>query len=107
MAAWMCCGHDIVELCRRAGCSLPARCFFCGSPMATVTLEPHPEDELAFELAELWSGIIRAQHGDPEAHAPSFDQYGRPDVDAWRAVARRVLERHVPVNHIFPCAPNR
>jgi hypothetical protein len=93
MDKWICCGHDIAELCNRAGCSLPARCFFCGSPMSTITLEPQPEDAVAFELAELWSGVIRKEHGDPESHAPSFDQYGRPDVVAWRAVARRVFEK--------------
>lgn len=89
---WICCGHDIVELCKRAGCSLPERCFFCGSVMYKVDLVPQPEDEVSFELAELWSGKIREYHGDPESHAPSFDQYGRTDIEAWRAVGRRVLQ---------------
>jgi len=89
---WMCCGHDIVELCRRAGCPLPERCFFCGRTMDMIVLETQPEDEVSFELAELWCGIIRECHGDPEAHAPSFDLYGRPDIEAWRAVGRRVLQ---------------
>jgi len=89
---WMCCGHDIADLCSRAGCSLPERCFFCGLPRHTVTLLSQPEDPLAFELGELWCGKIREFHGDPESHASSLDEYGRPDVEAWRAVARRVLE---------------
>jgi hypothetical protein len=93
MDTWICCGHDIIELCSRAGCQLPALCFFCGEPRKTVTLSPRPEDWLAFELAELWSGMIRAFHGDPESHAPSLDQYGRTDVEAWRAVARRAIGR--------------
>ena len=92
MEKWICCGHDIIELCSRAGCQLPALCFFCGEPRKTVTLSPLPEDWLAFELAELWSGKIREFHGDPETHVPSLDQYGRTDVEAWRAVARRVLD---------------
>ena len=92
MEKWICCGHDIIELCSRAGCQLPALCFFCGEPRKTVTLSPLPEDWLAFELAELWSGKIRELHGDPESHAPSLDQYGRKDVEAWRAVARRVFD---------------
>ena len=92
MEKWICCGHDIIALCSRAGCQLPSLCFFCGEPRKTVTLSPQPEDWLAFELAELWSGRIRAFHGDPEAHVPSLDQYGRSDVEAWRAVARRVFD---------------
>ena len=32
MLKWICCGHDIRELCERAGTSLPAKCFFCGEP---------------------------------------------------------------------------
>jgi hypothetical protein len=56
-----------------------------------VTLSPQPEDWLAFELAELWSEKIRECHGDPESHVPSLDQYGRTDVEAWRAVALRVF----------------
>ena len=91
MDKWICCGHDIVELCSRAGCQLPALCFFCGEPRKTVTLSPQPEDWLAFELAELWSGKIREFHGDPETHVPSLDEYGRTDVEAWRAVARRAI----------------
>lgn len=90
---WICCGYDIVELCRRAGCSLPERCFFCGNAMTRVDLVPQPEDEVAFELAELWCGKIREYYGDPESHAPSFDQYGRTDIEAWRAVGRWVLGR--------------
>ena len=92
MERWICCGHDINELCRRAGCALPALCFFCGEPRKMVSLSSQPEDWLAFELAELWSGKIREWHGDPESHAPSLDQYGRLDVEAWRAVARRVFD---------------
>ena len=91
MEKWIYCGHDITELCNRAGCPLPGRCFFCGEYRKTVTLSPQPEDWLAFELAELWSGKIRECHGDPESHAPSLDQYGRMDVEAWRAVALRVF----------------
>ena len=92
MEKWICCGHDIIELCNRAGCKAPDRCFFCGEFRKSVVLSPQPEDGLAFELAELWAGKIREHHGDPECHAPSFDAYGRPDVEAWRAVARRVLK---------------
>jgi hypothetical protein len=69
------------------------RCFFCGKPKESVTTYPQPEDWLAFELAELWSEKILEWHGDPESHAPSFDQYGSPDVEAWRAVARQAIVR--------------
>jgi hypothetical protein len=93
MERWICCGHDIMELCRKAGCTFPTVCFFCGEPRKTVTLSPQPEDWLAFELAELWSGKIREFHGDPETHVPSLDEYGRTDVEAWRAVARRAIGR--------------
>ena len=99
MEKWICCGHDIIELCNRAGCTVPARCFFCGELRKTVTLSPQPEDWLAHDLAELWSGKIREFHGDPESHFPSLDQYGSTDVEAWRAVARRVL------NLIFLSSP--
>lgn len=91
MEKWICCDHDIIELSNRAGCTVPARCFFCGEPRKTVTLSPQPEDWLAHDLAELWSDKIREFNGDPEAHFPSLDQYGRTDVEAWRVVARRVL----------------
>lgn len=92
MEKWICCGHDIIALCDQAGCKPPERCFFCGEPRKAVTMSPQPEDWLAFELAELWSGKIREYHGDPESHFPSLDQYGRMDVEAWRAVARRVFD---------------
>jgi hypothetical protein len=89
---WICCGHDIRALCEKAGTSPPAKCFFCGKPRKNVVVSPQPEDSLAFELAEIWCGKIREYHGDPEAHFPSLDQYGRVDVEAWRAVARHVLK---------------
>jgi hypothetical protein len=80
---WICCGHDIEALCEIAGSVPPKKCFFCGRPRNDVKLS----------LAEIWCGRIREYHGDPETHFPSFDQYGRTDIEAWRAVARRVLER--------------
>ena len=93
MEKWTCCGIEIVKLCRRAGCRLPENCFFCGKARKIEPADIRPEDPLAFELAEIWCEKIRVWHGDPESHAPSFDQYGRADIKAWRAVARRVLER--------------
>jgi hypothetical protein len=102
MEKWICCGYDIIELCNRAGGTVPARCFFCGEPRKTVTLSPQPEDWLAIELAELWTGKIREFHGDPKAHFPSFDQCGRPDVEAWRKVARQVLELIYPISRTRP-----
>jgi hypothetical protein len=102
MEKWICCGHDIIELCNRAGGTVPARCFFCGEIRKTAILAPQPEDWLAHDLAELWSGKIREFHGDPEAHFPSLDQYGRTDVEAWRAVARRVFDLILPSSHDKP-----
>jgi hypothetical protein len=90
---WICCGHDIEALCAIAGTVPPGKCFFCGLPREDVNLSPRPEDTLAFELAEIWCRKIREYHGDSETHAPSFDQYGRSDTEAWRAVARHVLKR--------------
>jgi len=87
---WLCCGTDIEDLAKKAGCTVPERCFFCGLSRPLVTTTPQPEDDLAFELAELWCAEIRKYHGDPDVHVPSFDQYGRVDVEAWRAVARHV-----------------
>jgi hypothetical protein len=49
-----------------------------------------PEDALALELANLWSEKIREYHGDPVVHGQTFDEYGRADIEAWRAVARHV-----------------
>ena len=92
MEKWLCCGHDIIKLCDRAGCKPPERCFFCGELRTSAVSPREPEDWLAFELAELWVGKIREYHGDPEFHSPSFDQYGRMDAEAWRAVARRVFD---------------
>jgi hypothetical protein len=59
MEKWICCGYDIIGLCIKAGCKPPEQCFFCGVPRKSTVLSPHPEDELAFELAELWVGKIR------------------------------------------------
>ena len=75
MEKWICCGTDIIGLCDRAGCKPPERCFFCGEPRKTVALSPQPEDQLAFELAELWTGKIREFHGDPETHFSAFDRW--------------------------------
>ena len=102
MEKWICCGIDIIGLCNRAGSVVPDRCFFCGNPRTTVTVPHCPEDRLAFELAEIWTGKIREFHGDPEAHAPSLDRYGRMDVEAWRAVARRVLDLILSSYHDKP-----
>ena len=96
MEKWICCGHDIEALCEKTGALLPPKCFFCGKVRGTTVLEPQPEDDLAFELAEIWCAKIREFHGDPDAHVPSLDQYGRTDVEAWRAVARKVLEKWQP-----------
>ena len=105
--AWTCCGHDLRELCTRAGTPLPARCFFCGKPRPNLITTPQPEDALAFELAEIWCAKIREHHGDPETHVSSFDQYGRADVEAWRAVAKRALENSITtqIDHLLQMDP--
>ena len=102
MEKWLCCGHDIIKLCDRAGCKPPERCFFCGELRTSAVSPREPEDWLAFELAELWAGKIREYHGDPESHFPSFDQYGRTDAEAWRAVARRVFDLMGPLPETVP-----
>lgn len=100
---WMCCGHDIADLCNRAGCSLPERCFFCGLPRRTVTLLQQPEDALAFELAELWCGKIRESPGRPYSSSDETWASGSPYMEAWRTVARRVLElRKANSSLLFP-----
>jgi hypothetical protein len=77
MEKWHCCGHDIIRLCERAGCKLPERCFFCGQFRETMGSPRKPEDWLAFDLEECWGVKIRELQGD---------------MEAWRAVARRVFD---------------
>jgi hypothetical protein len=47
---WICCGVNLIEMCRRACADLPEQCFFCGSPRVETKTKPHPEDPLALEL---------------------------------------------------------
>ena len=93
MKPWICCGHDIGELCVRAGCGIPGRCFFCGEPRKDVQLDIRPEDWLAGELSALWAGKIAKNYWDPKQGGLfSCDQFGRADTEAWRAVALRVRD---------------
>jgi hypothetical protein len=63
-------------------------CSRCGVP---ETADHASAEALALDLGEVWCTKIREHHGDPVAHAPSIDEYGRADRQAWLAVARRVM----------------
>jgi hypothetical protein len=98
---WYCCDYNITEMCQKAGCELPPRCFFCGKirPVESGTLQ-FPEDPLALDLGNLWCEKIAEMRGEPFAHGASLDVFGRSDMHAWRAVARRAIELGAKMNEL-------
>ena len=105
---WSCCGHDLIGLCRTADCGVPDHCFFCGKPRNPSYPDPRSEDRLALLMANMWETRRKEMSGVAgSACHDHLINLGKADAEAWRTVARKVLDLLGPTDPVPESQPTR